>query len=113
MISSLLRPKRSRVHRDRSPFSSPFTAAQISPEGARRSFPNERRRAAADYNSENEDEDDAIEEEDEEGGDGNEGEDDEDGLGEATPLLPIFSAAHLGSMVPQNISLPWLTRYVA
>ena len=107
MLSSFLGPSKgtpTRPRGDRSPFSSPFTS---SPEAIRRSQANERRRPAADYDTsdnenasgsedeeeqdeEDEDEDDEDEEEEEE-------EEDEDGAGEITPLLPIFSAAHLGS----------------
>lgn len=45
----------------------------------------------------NDSEDDADGDEEDEVQDAFEEEDDEDGHGEATPLLPIFSAAHLGT----------------
>jgi hypothetical protein len=69
MLSTLLRPKKRRA--DKSPFSSPF---ESSPLAARNDY---------DQIDDNEDADDYDED------DG--GEDDLD-----TPLLPIFSAAHLG-----------------
>lgn len=104
MLSSLSRLGKGRhTHRsDRSPFSSPFSGLLSSPLAARRGSKEERRRPAADFDR------DAssarhikIDEEPEEGeGDQEEdmeeevedvNEDDED-----SPLLPMFSAAHLG-----------------
>lgn len=89
--------QRKRHHGDRSPFSSPYTAHQTSPVATRHERRFQRRRIAADYDETDitEEEDDEPEEE-EENNDNEDGEDDEDGLGETTPLLPIFSAAHLG-----------------
>ena len=98
MLSYLLKPKRAiRQRAERSPFSSPYAGGASSPLlGARHAGPEHHRRPAADYDHDEQlDEHDAIEESD---GDGEEDEDevDEDGdLG--TPLLPIFSAAHLGN----------------
>jgi hypothetical protein len=98
MLSSLLRSKKSRLIGDRSPFSSPYTGEPTPPLAGRHGFLNERRRAARDYeetevsDNENAIEDDAEELEEEDGDDEN-----EDGLAESTPLLPIFSAAHLGN----------------
>lgn len=119
MLSSLLGPSKgtpTRPRGERSPFSSPFTS---SPEATRRSQANERRRTAAGYDTSNdpdnettsdaddeeegaEDDDEEEEEEeedaeDEDDEDEDEDEGDEDGAGDTTPLLPIFSAAHLGS----------------
>lgn len=113
MLSSLLRPKKGRRREEQhSPFSSQFD--QSSPVTERsRLFP---RHATADFTeTENEDEnsdededphhrhdddDGDDDEEQREDGDGEPDEDDdedenEDG-DEDTPLLPIFSAAHLG-----------------
>lgn len=93
--------------RDRSPFSSPHVGILSNPVAARRNSLEERRRPAAGF-----DQDDLpsvggkidIEQEDEEGDDDEDGaghdpedEPDEDGREEVTPLLPIFSAAHLGN----------------
>ena len=101
MLSNSGRSK-GRSRRDRSPFSSPHAGLLVSPVAARRSSLEERRRPAGDFNhdvsfatriagEEDAEEDDEAEEEDEEF--------DEDGDAETTPLLPIFSAAHLGILV--------------
>ena len=122
MLSSLLDRSGTRTshQRDRSPFSSPFTAT-ASPVALRRSRANERRRPGAGYNaaddlnnnensSENavEDEDEDEQEEEDGGEDADEDEDsnadDEDGAGESTPLLPIFSAAHLDALPIYNLT---------
>jgi hypothetical protein len=84
MLSSLLRPKKARRRvEEHAQFSSPYA---------------ERRHATADF-TEDDGEDENTEDEDdqEEGeeGDGEEVIEEEDG-DEDTPLLPIFSAAHLG-----------------
>jgi hypothetical protein len=86
MLSSLLRPKKARPRvEEHSPYSSPYA---------------ERQHATADF-SEDDGEDEITEDEDgeeeagEENGDDGEDVDEEDGE-EDTPLLPIFSAAHLG-----------------
>ena len=108
---------RGRPRGDRSPFSSPYTALLSSPAAARRGSLEERRRPAANFNTdvspapdvktdEHEDEEE-LEEEDE-------GDEDEDGEGDTTPLLPIFSAAHLGIRfvhitVTRTCRLQWLT----
>lgn len=88
--------------RESSPFSSPTSNLHPSPIAARRGSIEERRRPAANFehplslglasriNEEDQDEEN-VEEEDEE-----EEEIDEDAAGELSPLLPIFSAAHLG-----------------
>lgn len=103
MLSSLLRIKKGRKRvAEHSPFSSPYTPL-VTPTDRRRRRGGTRQTAADSTQSE----DDAEEsEEDDEGGehggDGpeeeeREGEDEgEDGHGQGTPLLPIFSAAHLG-----------------
>lgn len=92
-----------------SPFSSPYSNIQASPIAARRSSVEERRRPAAIFNHllspaaedriEEEDLDDEEgEEPDEDVNEDEEGDGDinEDDAGETSPLLPIFSAAHLG-----------------
>jgi hypothetical protein len=90
MLSSLLRPKKARRRvEEQSPF-----AAQYS----------ERRHATADF-TEDDGEDENTEDDDdqgeEEGGD-EEAIEEEDG-DEDTPLLPIFSAAHLGMLIQSCI----------
>ena len=108
MLSSLSRiTKRQHGHRsDRSALSSPFSGLLSSPLAARRSSREERRRPAADFDQdassaqhikideeperEEGEEEEAAEEEDE-------GIDEDD---EESPLLPIFSAAHLGISKP-------------
>jgi hypothetical protein len=104
MLSSLLRPRKSR--RTRPIFlPSPPNAAQSGTSNSRREASGVRHAAADWTETENDDEDSeddefhAREEHDGHDGEGDnlhddEG-DDEDG-DEATPLLPIFSAAHLG-----------------
>lgn len=96
-----------------SPFSSPYSNIQASPIAARRSSVEERRRPAAKFNHlispaaedriEEEDHDDEEgeepdedENEDEDGDEDGDGDINEDDAGEISPLLPIFSAAHLG-----------------
>jgi hypothetical protein len=113
MLSSLLRPKRSR-RVEHSPFSSRFDE-QSSPIVERRKRLNARY-ASADFTETDQDdeetEEDEDEEEEEEGDeDGDEldedddDDDDEDG-DEDTPLLPIFSAAHLGMYLYRAMGLP-------
>ena len=114
MLSSSRRTK-GHSRRDRSPFSSPRTGLLVSPLAARRGSLEERRRPAGDFNhgasiaprvtieEEGLDEDVEAEEEDEEL--------DEDGDAETTPLLPIFSAAHLGIFLLPQFVLPLLTRF--
>ena len=112
MLSSLLHPSRTfrqSRQRDRSPFSSQFTIAS-SPVANRRGETSERRRPAAYYDEVASHEEDAAsydeeDEEEEEQDDGyEEMEDDEDGPGDLTPLLPIFSAAHLDSLPVYNVT---------
>ena len=89
--------------RERSIFSSPDSNIQASPIAARRSSIEERRRPAANFDHGiSPGPRDRIEEEDQEEDEGDgEGEGfyediGEDEAGELSPLLPIFSAAHLG-----------------
>jgi len=99
MFSSWRRSK-GRSRRNRSPYSSPRTGLPASPVATRRGLLEERRRPSRNFNyaaspapvltieEEGPEEDDEVEDEEEEM--------DEDGGAETTPLLPIFSAAHLG-----------------
>jgi hypothetical protein len=93
------RRSKGRSRRNRSPYSSPRTGLPASPVATRRDPLEERRRPGRNCNyaaspapvltiEEGPDEDDEVEDEEEEM--------DEDGDAETTPLLPIFSAAHLG-----------------
>lgn len=108
MLPSLSRfGGKTRRHGDRSPFSSPFTGLFSTPIAARRSSLGERRRPAADFDHDlspnpasriDEEDDDHIEDNDHHDDEEDEDEEqsDEDGPGETSPLLPIFSAVHLG-----------------
>ena len=99
MLSSILRSKKGREGRDRSPFSSPYNGIVSSPIATRRGVVEERRRAAADFNVDDSvEEHDGEEQRDEEHYPENDRSDgaDEDGHDETTPLLPIFSAEYLG-----------------
>ena len=99
-MKSFLSPTRGREYRDRSPFSSPYSNLLASPIAARRSSLEERRRPAARFKQQSspqpttnregpsEDEEETIEEEQED--------EEDDHAGELSPLLPIFSAEHLG-----------------
>ena len=119
MLSPPPRQSRARDLREQSPFSSPYSNIQSSPIAARRTSLEERRRPAAKFESalspgptDRVYEED-IEEEDEEGEGDNDVEEeqdvdeDEDGedAGELSPLLPIFSAAHLGMWLAFSIVL--------
>lgn len=90
MFASLLRPKKRRVYAERSPFSSPCGTREESP-----FFRNQGRGNDSRTKYEEQDLDDNHGDEHEETGD-----DDEDGEDDnphdSTPLLPIFSASHLG-----------------
>ncbi|KAK5059988.1 hypothetical protein LTR84_009871 [Exophiala bonariae] len=109
MLSSFLRPARSRQRRDRSPFSSSYAPTVRSPDVSRNNTQRVRRRSSGrDHDNviteeededvesdalENEDDDDEDEDEDEEHSDS-----DEDGPDDNTPLLPMFSPARLDSI---------------
>ncbi|KAL8745860.1 MAG: hypothetical protein Q9190_002059 [Brigantiaea leucoxantha] len=96
-------------HGNKSPFSSPYSGLVPTPVAARRSSLEERRRPAANFDhdispgpfsridEEDEEEEDARAYEDEVD------EQDEDGAEETSPLLPIFSAAHLDALPVYNI----------
>ncbi|KAL9005818.1 MAG: hypothetical protein Q9188_001436 [Gyalolechia gomerana] len=114
MLSSLSRfGGKDRHHGDRSPFSSPYSGVNSTPIAARRTSLEGRRRPAADFDRDlspapasridEEDEDgEEIVEHDEEVEE--EDEDHEDGAEETSPLLPIFSAAHLDSLPVYNLT---------
>lgn len=114
MLSSLARLGKDRQqHGDKSPLSSPYSGLQANPVAARRSSLVERRRPAGDFDhdispglanrideEDEEDEEAVFERQDED--------EDEDGVEETSPLLPIFSAAHLGTRRSTAI---FVTRY--
>lgn len=102
MFPTLSRRPRGSKGRERSPFSSPYSNIQASPIAARRTSLEERRRPAAKFDHIlSPGPEDRIEEEgqDEEDGEDEDQDEDinEDEAGELSPLLPIFSAAHLGN----------------
>lgn len=101
MFPTLSRRSKGSKGREPSPFSSPYSNIQASPIAARRSSLEERRRPAAKFDRvispAHEDRIDEEDQDDEEGEEEDEeGDIDEDHAGETSPLLPIFSAAHLG-----------------
>jgi hypothetical protein len=111
MLSGLLRssPRTSTLQtRERSPFSSPYEPSVSTRRGQRY----ERRRVDEDRDStetsaeeeDDEEENDNGDDADESGGDEDDGSSDEDGLGESTPLLPIFSAQHLDALPVYNLT---------
>ncbi|KAG9233348.1 integral membrane channel protein [Amylocarpus encephaloides] len=108
MLSSLLRPKKARQRvEEHSPFSSPYPEPDYSPIVARRE--RQIRHATADWTETeaDDDEEENTEEGEEEDNGLHEDQDDEgeDGDGdESTPLLPIFSAAHLDSLPVYNLT---------
>ena len=102
MFSSILRPSRSTRRASRTsqrPFLSPYKT--ISPAPNRRTSDNQPRRSTADYDAEIDDSGSEDEGEDDEADQAESLGDDEsklsgeDGLDDTTPLLPMFSAAHL------------------
>ncbi|EXJ94316.1 hypothetical protein A1O1_02710 [Capronia coronata CBS 617.96] len=112
MLSSLLRPARSRPRRDSSPLSSSYAPTSRSPDVAHINTQNHRRRTTqidTDDIIHEEQEEESVDgeddgegdylHEDEEDEDGvHHGDSDEDGPDDTTPLLPIFSAAHLDAL---------------
>lgn len=95
MLASLLRPKKRRVYAERSPFSSPYTAREA-PVCRDQHLPH---RPAIRFNGLSDDEHDDGDVDDDHGyaaGENYEDVEDEDEAHESTPLLPIFSASHLG-----------------
>ena len=103
MLHNSARLTKAQQGRDSSPFSSPNSNLHASPIAARRGSLEERRRPAANFHNavppglieENDDEDQEEEDQEE---DDQEEEMDEDEAGELSPLLPIFSAAQLGTL---------------
>lgn len=97
MLAPLLRPKKRHVYPERSPFSSPYTPRETTP--LNRDYPQQSRYGGFQGRDNEFGHDDIIAEEEYENGEeeGQEGEvDDEDEAHESSPLLPIFSASHLG-----------------
>lgn len=88
MLASLLRPKKRRVYADRSPFS-PWYTAQDSPLLPHETRVNDHRRFATGGNVRQTEPDD--------GRDEDEDEDEAEHDPESAPLLPLFSASHLGT----------------
>ena len=112
MLSSLLRPKK-KVRRVPEQFTSPAPYGEQSAPAKHRRERAEARYAVADW-TETDDNDEETEEEDSNGGGleeeqaghdypGGENGDQEDG-DEGSPLLPIFSAAHLGTVLYSTTS---------
>lgn len=111
MLSSFLRPARSKRRRGSSPLSSSDIATSRSPDATHSNFQNYPRRPVqvkahhtiheeSEHESGDEEDDgeaDYLHEEDEEDG-AHEGGSDEDGPDDTTPLLPIFSSAHLDAL---------------
>ena len=101
-------PAKGKAHRDQSPFcSSPYANLLASPIAARRSTMEERRRPAGkyaqhlspgptDYREEESEELEGVQEENEDEDDDEDEDEDDENAGESSPLLPIFSAEHLG-----------------
>lgn len=103
MATTLTRLVKGERRRDSSSFSSPYSNLHASPIAARRSSVEERRRPAARYNpgispdptertGQEGSQDAEVEDEDEQ-----EESISDDAHGELSPLLPIFSAEHLGT----------------
>ncbi|KAL8672780.1 MAG: hypothetical protein Q9168_002774 [Polycauliona sp. 1 TL-2023] len=111
MLSSLSRlARKDRQHGERSPFSSPYSGKFSTPVAARRASLEERRRPAGYFDrdlspgpaSPIDEVDEAVNEDDDNPDD--DVEEDEDGEGESSPLLPIFSAAHLDALPVYNLT---------
>ena len=103
------RPSKTQRGREISPFSSPNSNLHASPIAARRGSLEERRRPAAKFDQPiSSGPVDTIHDQDQEEEDGEQEDQDEeldeDEPGELSPLLPIFSAAHLGmSTLPSKM----------
>ena len=89
MLSSLLRPRKGRRRSDRSLYASPFTSPAINNQEDTDEDPDEQDHGDGEYDD----------------GDYSGSQDDE-----GEPLLPIFSAAHLGTGTRKTCSLWSLTR---
>jgi len=88
MLSSLLRPRKGRRRIDRSPYASPFTSPAINNQEETDEDPDEQDHGDGEYDDQSYSED----------------QDDED-----EPLLPLFSAALLGTTTNLHYSLWSLT----
>ncbi|KAI9679403.1 MAG: hypothetical protein M1817_005425 [Caeruleum heppii] len=121
MLSSFLHPNTKRRPKQTSPFSSPFTLEEASPLIARRTRAVQQRQPARvynegdstapdnDYDDEDEDNDgDApqlvLNDDDDQDNDEAEDDEDEDEDADLSPLLPIFSAAHLDSIPSYHLT---------
>lgn len=109
MLHKSSRLVKTRRGRESSPFSSPNSNLHASPVAARRGSLEERRRPAANFDhgipsglADRIDEEDQEEEDGEE--EDHEEETGEDEPGELSPLLPIFSAAHLDALPVYNLT---------
>ena len=112
MLSSLFGSGRGRARKNRSAFSSPRSGIQPSPVANRRSSQEQRRRIAAGFENDGSiAEEDVLMEEDaeEDDADADQEDEDEDGDDDQSPLLPIFSAAHLGMDLTSRITEKLLT----
>lgn len=111
MLPNFSRFSKTQQGGERSPFSSPNSNLHPSPIAARRSSLEERRRPAAKFDhprsaTPTNGADDQDQEEGNEDEDDQEEESNEDDAGELSPLLPIFSAAHLGCLtLPSRLLL--------
>lgn len=109
MRPNVSRPSKTQRGREPSPFSSPNSNLHASPIATQRGSLEERRRPAAKFDQPiSPGSADAIHDQDQEEEDGEQEDQDEeldeDEPGELSPLLPIFSAAHLGmSTLPSKI----------
>ena len=98
MLASLLRPKKRRVYAERSPFSSPYTAREAPV--CRDQHPPHHTAIRFNGLSDDEHDDGDVDDDNDYGaGENYEDAEDEDEANESTPLLPIFSASHLGMEV--------------
>ena len=110
MLSALLKPKRKRFHREGSKFSTGPSAlgsspAPLSPQKLRTNKPDRYYEAINQTRGYDGDQGYGGEDEQDHGSSGGDDEDDEDGPDDLTPLLPIFSASHLGMKYPRVLDL--------
>lgn len=104
---SIPRAPKNRRRRDRSPFSSTYTPTTVSPEIARTINRHRRRHSPSPHDgtsgadeaeTEEDLDEEEVEDDEDEVDEDDAGDEDEDGLDDTTPLLPIFSAAHLDAI---------------
>jgi hypothetical protein len=100
MLASLLRPKGPHGHLENSPLSPPYATRETSPWFRAATRPGITRRYRRIGPRDVPEQDTWIEEEEEP----EEEEGEEDGPLESTPLLPIFSASHLGRTACRSLS---------